>query len=475
MFDVLIIGAGVIGSLIARELSAYELKICLLDKASDVAMGMSGANSGIVHAGYDPKPGSMKAKFNLQGNAMFEELCSNLDVPYEKKGSLVLAFDDYEEQKLIELFENGRKNQVPLLSLISKDEVLALEPLLSADVKSALFAPTAAITCPYSLTIAAAENAVENGVVLKLGERVTHITLMDGVYHTTTQNAEYTSKYIVNAAGVFADEISAFAGAEKLTIHSRKGEYILFDKTVLKPDKIIFQSPSRAGKGVLVTATVHGNLMIGPSATDILGKNDVSVTSEGLSHVIAAAMRSFPHIHPKDAITQFAGLRANAAEKDFIIQPSALQRGFIQVAGIASPGLTAAPAIAKYVAMLLYDEGLQRKPKGNFYPKRRRIPCFNEMTRDERNALIQENPLYGKIICRCENVSEAEIIESIQRSAGATTLDGVKRRVRAGMGRCQGGFCSSAVLSILARELKQPPVEITKCGAGSNILAGYTK
>jgi len=475
MFDVIIIGGGVTGCLIARELSRYEVKICLIEKESDVAMGASGANSGIVHAGYDPKPGSLKAKFNIAGHALFEQLTRELDVPFEKKGSLVLAFDEYEEQKLIGLLENGRVNGVSRLSLLSKDEVLAMEPLVSDAVIRALYAPTAAITCPYSLTIAAAENAAANGAVLRLNREVCGITRQNGVFMIQTQSETVASRFIVNAAGIYAGVISELAGAESCAIKPRKGEYLLFDNTVLKPESILFQAPGKLGKGVLVTETAHGNLLLGPSAKDTEDREDTAVTSEGLSHISALGMRSFPHIRLKDAITQFAGIRAVSGTHDFIIEPSEKQKGFIHVAGISSPGLTAAPAIARHVLNLLSGEGLALEEKKSFDPVRKSIPAFARLPVSERNALVKKNPLYGKIICRCESVSEAEIIESIRRPAGATTLDGVKRRVRPGMGRCQGGFCSSAVLEILAKELGRPLQDITKNGGGSYILTGKTK
>jgi glycerol-3-phosphate dehydrogenase len=475
MFDVTIIGGGVIGCLIARELSRYELKICLIERESDVAMGASGANSGIVHAGYDPKPGTLKAKFNISGNLAFEQLTRELDVPLYRRGSLVLAFDEYEEQKLIGLLENGRENGVPSLALLSREEVQALEPLVSVNVTSALYAPTAAVTCPYSLTIAAAENAAANGAELYLNREVLGIESLDGVFTVRTTNGTFASRFVVNAAGVYAGAVSEMAGAENYAVKPRKGEYMLFDKTVLKPKHILFQAPGKMGKGVLVTETAHGNLLVGPSAKDVPDREDTSVTAEGLSYVAASGLKSFPHFRQGDAITEFAGLRAISESKDFIIEPSERKKGFIHVAGIASPGLTAAPAIARHVARLLEGEGLALTEKKDFDPIRKGITAFHSLTSSEQNALIAADPTYGKIVCRCETISEAEIVESIRRPAGATTLDGVKRRVRPGMGRCQGGFCSSAVLRILSRELGLPLGDVTKRGRGSYILTGKTK
>lgn len=476
MFDVLIIGGGVVGCLIARELSKYKLKVCLLEKESDVAMGASGANSGIVHAGYDPKPGSFMAKFNIEGNNCFDELARELDVPFIRNGSLVLAFNEAEEQTLLELLENGKKNGVPRLSLLDKAETLKLEPNLSDKITRALYAPTAGITCPYSLTIAAAENAAENGVEFKLNQKVTGIQKTDGVFNISTQNAQYTAKFIINAAGVYTDEISKLAAAETYSITPNRGEYLLFDKCADKPNMVIFQVPSKLGKGVLVTPTAHGNLLVGPSSVKIEDKSNTTVSNEVLSYVMELGKKSFRQIKLKDTITQFAGIRALAEkEGDFIIEASRKLQGFIHVAGICSPGLTASPAIAKYVVKLLGAEGLELAENLNYNPIRKRIPAFEELPNDSRNELIKVNPLYGKIVCRCEHITEAEIVECIRRPVGATTLDGVKRRLRAGMGRCQGGFCSPAVLEILAKELNKAPQNITKNGEGSYILIGKTK
>lgn len=475
MYDVLIIGGGAIGCLTARELTKYALKICLIEKEADVAMGASGANSGIVHAGYDSVPGTLKARFNVEGSALFEKLARELDIPYQKKGSLVLALCNEDIQTLEKLMENGVKNRVFSLSLLSKEEARNLEPLLSTDVKGALYAKTAAITCPYSLTIAAAENAVLNGAEFKLNQNVCGIRREEGYFAVRTQNETFFAKTLVNAGGIHADEISALAGAERCRIIPCKGEYLLFDKNSVKPGKTLFPPPSAYGKGVLVTPTVNGNLLIGPSAKNIEDKEDTATSAEAMEQIILNAKRIFPHIPLKDTITQFTGNRAVMESYDFFIRPSEMQKGFIHVAGISSPGLTAAPAIAKYVANLLEQEGLELKENKNFNPERKSIPAFASLSNKERNALIMENPSFGKIVCRCEQITEAEIIKSIRRPLGAATLDGVKRRVRAGMGRCQGNFCSFAILKILSEELKKPLEKITKSGGISFILTGKTK
>ena len=473
MLDVLIIGGGVVGCLIARELSKYMLDCCLLEKEWDVAMGASGANSGIVHAGYDPKPGTAMAKFNVEGHGMFAKITRELDVPFVRNGSLVLAFCEEEEKKLQTLMEYGIKNGVQKLSLLSREQILRLDPRISKNVTKALYAPTAGIVCPYTLTISASENAAQNGVEIRMNQEVTGITRKDGAFVVRTQNNTYFSKCVVNCTGVFSDMIAELAGAEKHGVIARKGEYFLFDKTAQKPNQTLFQSPAAGSKGVLVTSTVHGNLLVGPTATDTEDKEDTSVSGEGLAYVAETGRRSFVQINLKETITQFAGLRAIAASRDFVIEPSKKVKGFIHVAGICSPGLTAAPAIAKHVAVLLEREGLKFKEKKDFNPLRLGIKSFDSLPEDEKNRLIKSNPAYGKIICRCEHITEAEVVESIQR--GAKTIDGVKRRVRAGMGRCQGGFCSPAVLSLLAKELNVPLEQVTKRGDGSNILFGKTK
>ncbi len=475
IYDVAVVGAGVIGSLIARELSRYEVNVALIEKCNDMAMGTSKANSAIVHAGFDAKPGTLKAKFNVKGTAMMPELCKTLGVPFKPVGSLVVAFSDDEMQTLNELLERGKANGVPNLEIYDAAKLREVEPSVSDSAKGALWAPSAGIVCPYELTIAAAENAVVNGTefirnfgVSEIEFNGTNFTLSNGV-------KTVEARYIVNAAGVFCDEVAALIGDTSVHTVPRKGEYMLCDKSVGSLAKhTIFQCPSKMGKGILVTPTVDGNLLIGPSALDIEDKTDVSTTSVALADILTAAKKSVPSLTTREVITSFAGLRAHCDRDDFIIEPSEKNDRFINVAGIESPGLSSAPAIAEYTAKMLAD-AINAKEKSNFKPERAEPVRFRHMSNAERKALIENNPAYGRIICRCETVTEGEILDAIHAPAGARDVDGVKRRTRAGMGRCQGGFCGSKVVELLARELGVEINEITKFGGDSKILYERTK
>ena len=468
-YDVLIIGAGVTGSSIARELSRYDLKIAVLEKASDVCEGTSKANSGIVHAGFDAKPGTKKALFNVKGSLMMEELSKELDFPYKRNGSLVLCFSKEDEPKLDELLKRGEQNGVKDIRILSHDEVKELEPNVSDEVVSALYAPTGAIVCPFGLTIAMAENAAVNGAEFFLDHEVTDIQKAEEGFLVKAGGDNFISKLIINAAGVCADMIHNMVCEDKISIVARKGEYCLYDKKVGNTVSCtVFKLPGAYGKGVLVTPTVHGNLLVGPTATDVPDKEDVSTTAEGLSKVAQDGGASLVSLPARSVITSFAGLRAHADQGDFIIGESSVP-GFFDAAGIESPGLSAAPAIGVYVAGLIKDR-LSAKEKDNFIKTRKGIPNMALATVKERQELIKENPLYGRVVCRCELVTEGEIVDSIKRPLGATTLDGIKRRTRAGMGRCQSGFCSPIAVSILARELGVPLKDITKHGKGSEFV-----
>lgn len=474
-YDVAVIGAGVIGSLIARELSRYNLKIALVDKCNDMAMGTSKANSAIVHAGFDAKPGSLKAKFNVEGTALMPEVCKTLGVPFKPVGSLVVAFSDEEMMTLEELLERGKTNGVPGLEIYDAEKLRCVEPNISNEAKGALWAPSAGIVCPYELTIAAAENAVVNGTDFIRNFEVKKIDF-DGEYFTVYSNSEsIKTKYLINAAGVFCDEIAALIGDTSIHTTPRKGEYMLCDKSIGHlANHTIFQCPSKMGKGILVTPTVDGNLLIGPSALDIEDKSDVTTTAGTLAEVLEAAKKSVPCLTTREVITSFAGLRAHCNRNDFIIEESEKNSQFINVAGIESPGLSSAPAIALYVKDLILNK-VEATEKADFNPVREEPVRFRHMSNEERKALIEKNPAYGRIICRCETITEGEIIDAIKAPAGARDVDGVKRRTRAGMGRCQGGFCGSKVVEILARELGVEINQITKFGGNSRILYERTK
>ncbi|MBR3818684.1 MAG: NAD(P)/FAD-dependent oxidoreductase [Clostridia bacterium] len=474
-YDVAIVGAGVIGSLIARELSRYNIRIALVEKCNDMAMGTSKANSAIVHAGFDAKPGSLKAKLNVEGTALMPELCKKLSVPFKPVGSLVVAFSDEETNTLKELLERGKINGVPGLEIYDSDKLHDVEPNINDEAKAALWAPSAGIVCPYELTIAAVENAVVNGVDFIRNFEVKSIEYSDGEFSVSDGKETINTNYIINAAGVYCDEIASLIGDTSIHTIPRKGEYMLCDKSVGKlANHTIFQCPSKMGKGILVTPTVDGNLLLGPSALDIEDKNDVSTTSETLSEILEIAKKSVPSLTTREVITSFAGLRAHCSKNDFIIEPSEKNDKFINVAGIESPGLSSAPAIALYVKGIILSK-INAEIKSDFIEEREEPVRFRHMTNDERKALIEKNPAYGRIICRCETITEGEILDAIHAPAGARDVDGVKRRTRAGMGRCQGGFCGSKVVELLAKELGVEINKITKCGGNSKILYERTK
>ena len=474
-YDVAVVGAGVVGALISRELSKYDIRVALLEKCNDVAMGTTKANSAIVHGGFDAANGTLKAKLNVRGTELMPKLCADMAVPYRNNGSLVLAFSEEEMEHVRTLYERGVKNGVPKLSVLDKAQVKALEPHVSDEVVGALLSETAGIVCPYELTIAATEVAVTNGVEFIRNCAVEAIKVTaDGFLLVTTQG-EITAKYVVNAAGIHTDDIARMIGDDSISLVARKGEYYLLDKSFgFMADHTIFQCPNKMGKGVLVTPTVDGNLLIGPSALDVEDKEDVDTTPQGLEFIVEKAKKSVPTLNIRGAITSFAGMRAHPVTDDFIIGFSAKNDCFLNVAGIESPGLSAAPAIAEMVAGLLKEKADWQEKKDCVLTRKAPVR-FRHMTKSEREALIAKNKAYGRIICRCETITEGEILDAIHAPAGARDVDGVKRRTRAGMGRCQGGFCGSKVVEILSRELNLPMNEITKFGGNSKILFEKTK
>lgn len=466
MYDVIIIGAGVSGCAIARELSRYKLKTMVLEKALDVCEGTSKANSGIAHAGYDAKPGTLKAKLNVEGSRRMKALSEELDFPYKQNGSLVLCFDEKDRSKLEELKKRGEFNGVPDIRILNREEVLSLEPGAGEQVVSALYAPTGAIVCPFGLTIALAENAAVNGVEFQFGAKVKVIRKAAEGYLIETNKGSFETKLVINAAGVYADELHNMVSEEKMKLTPRRGEYLLCDKLSKGiPSHTLFQLPTALGKGVLVTPTVHGNLLIGPTAEDIEDKEGIETTAEGMELIREKAALSVKELPLRQVITSFAGLRAHGGE-DFIIKEVPDAPGFIDVAGIESPGLTCAPAIGAYVADIV-KKLLSSAEKENFIAERRGIPSMALASGQERQRLILENPAYANVICRCEMVTEGEIIDAIRRPVGARTTDGIKRRTRAGMGRCQSGFCNPKVVEILARELGVDESEVLKSGEDS--------
>lgn len=475
MYDVVVIGAGVIGCAVARELSRYSLNIAVVERCNDVCEGTSKANSGIVHAGYDAKPGSLKAKLNVRGNELMEKLSKDLDFPFERNGSLILCFDEDKKGELETLLERGVQNGVKDLEILDREKCLLLEPNLSDQVVAALHAPTGGIVCPFNLTIALAENAAMNGVRFLMETNVERIIKEEEGYKLLTDKEEIETKVVINAAGVYADVFHNMVSENKISITARKGEYCLMDKNVGNyVGHTLFQLPGAYGKGILVTKTVHGNLLVGPTATDILDKEGVETTSEGLDTVLNIAALSVKQLPSRQVITSFAGLRAHEAGGDFVIGEVADAEGFFDVAGIESPGLTSAPAIGEYVADMIVQK-LAPQKKADFVPVRKGVVSMALLSTENQKKLIEANPAYANVICRCELVTEGEILDAIHRPLGAKTLDALKRRTRAGMGRCQAGFCSPKAMEILARELHVDISDITKNGKGSHFLTGFNK
>lgn len=475
MYDVCIIGAGVIGCAVARELARYKVKACVVEKCEDVCCGTSKANSAIVHAGFDAVPGSLMARLNVQGNERMGQLAKELDFPFRRNGSMVVCLDEADLPKLQVLYDKGVQNGVKGLRILTREEAVEMEPNLADAVAGALYAPTGGIVCPFLLTVALAENAACNGVEFQFDTEVTDICKEDGGYRIETNRGSLESRYIVNAAGVYADKIHHMASGTGMKITARKGEYCLLDRSAGgHVSHTVFMLPTSMGKGVLVSPTVHGNLIVGPTALDIDDKEGTNTTREGLDELMEKAGLTVKNLPFRQVITSFAGLRAHEDAGDFIIGEAEDAKQFIDVAGIESPGLSSAPAIGVMVAELLRDQ-MGLAVNEDFISERKGILHPSDLSVEERNALIRKNPAYGTVVCRCESVTEGEIIDAIHRPVGARSLDGVKRRTRAGMGRCQSGFCSPRTMEILERELHMDMEEVTKSGGCSRIVAGRTK
>lgn len=474
MYDIVIIGAGVVGGLIARALAAYDLRVCILEKENDVAMGTTKANSAIVHAGYDAKPGTLKAKLNVRGSELMPQITRELGVKYRRNGSLVIGFDEEDRKKIEELLKRGKENGVKDLRIVEKEDLHAMEPHLSDRVRCALSAPTGAIVCPYELAIAAVGNAMDNGVDLKLNWKVDAISEKDGYYVIQAGQECASARCVINAAGLYADEIAKLAGDDSICVHPRRGEYILLDKECTDlVSHTVFRTPTKAGKGILVSPTVDGNLLLGPTAVDMEDKENTATTEEGFEAIIRQAKENIDAVPLGRTITSFCGLRSVGNTGDFIIRWS--KERFLTLAGIESPGLSAAPAIAEYVVELLREQGVELTEKESYDPIRIDPFAFRKASIEEKNAIIKEHPEYGKVVCRCETVTEGEILAAIRTNPKARDLDGVKRRTRAQMGRCQGGFCGPQIAELLAREWDIPFEQVTKSGAASYINIGKTK
>jgi len=474
MYDAVIIGAGVVGSMIARELSKYELKICLVEKENDVSKGATKANSAIIHAGFDAPEGSLKAKLNVRGSEMMKNVADELGVKYHNNGSLVVGFDEDDLKHIAELYDRGCKNGVKKLEIVGNERLKELEPNISDKAIGALYAPTGAIICPYELCIAAAGNAMDNGAELKVNFEVNAINKTEYGYEVVSASESLQTRVVINAAGVYADSVARMVGDNSFSIKPRRGEYILLDKECGSLAKqTIFRTPGRMGKGILVSPTVDGNLLLGPTSVDIEDKTDTSTTRSGFDKIIAEANYNLNILPLKSAITSFCGLRATGSTGDFII--GFPQKGFLNVAGIESPGLSASPAIAEHVAELLKNEGYVMKPKSSFNPYRKPMHYFKSASIEEKNEIIRRDKTFGKIVCRCESVTVGEILEAIRTNPRPADLDGVKRRTRAQMGRCQGGFCMPYITELLAKENNIPLEKVTKSGGESYVLVGKSK
>ncbi|MGH4117486.1 NAD(P)/FAD-dependent oxidoreductase [Clostridium sp.] len=461
MYDVIIIGAGVIGASIARELSRYNLKVALLEKEDDVTTGASKANSGIVHGGYAAKYGTLKGQLCAKGNKMYQKLEGELNFGYRKTGALVIGFNEEDEKRITTLYENGLKIGCNDLEIIRGDNILQIEPYLNSAVTVALYAKNVGVTSPYELTIALTENAITNGVELKLSSEVISIEKLKEKFIVHTNEEQIEARYIVNSAGLYSDTIASMVGINDFKIIPKRGQYILLGKDQSHfVNSVIFQVPTDVGKGILVTTTYHGNFMIGPNAEEVSDRDDLSTTAETLRYVIETARKSIPDFNIKKSLTTFSGIRATTKKGDFIIEESIVEK-FINVAGIDSPGLTSSPAIAEMVVSILKTSGLNLVDKNNFTPYRKGIIIKKDI--DFRGKIDDSDPTKN-IICRCEQVTESEIVDAIHRNIPISSTDAIKRRTRAGMGPCQGSFCSSRVKSIIARELNINEDKVTVRG-----------
>ena len=471
-YDVLIAGAGVTGAMIARELSRYQLRVCLVDKENDVATGASKANSGIIHGGYDPVPGTLKAKLNTQGVPLLFEAAKMLNVPHRNNGSLVCAFSEEENPVIDMLYARGMENGIHGLEVVSGDRAREIEPMLSIQVTKALHITNSGIICPYELTIAATGNAMDNGVDFIRNFEIEIIdSTVDGFVVTSRDRRSIEADWVINCAGGYADRIAEMAGDKFYEIIPRAGEYLLLDKTEgTKATHTIFQTPGKDGKGILVTPTMHGNLLTGPTAVQVEAADSTETTAVNMETVQRLAAKSVPSVNFRQVITSFSGVRSSVKGGDFIIQMSDKVDRFLHVAAIDSPGLTCCVSIAKYAVELLAGAGLRLTEKENWNGTREDTHAFRRMDFEGKDKFIKQNPAYGKIVCRCETVTEGEIIDALTRNPVAVDMDGVKRRTRSGMGRCQGGFCSSYVIKLISRYTGVDMTQVTKNGGSSFML-----
>lgn len=479
MYDLVIIGAGVTGCCIAREISKYEINACVIEKGDDVASGTSKANTGVIHTGLEADPGSLMAKLCVEGNRLMWELSEELDFPVKKNGKFIVCTHEEDLPKLQEQLEHAEKNGVPGCRIVPRDEVLRLEPNLTERTVAALYAPTGGVICPFNLAIAMGENANVNGVAFKFETEAYDIIKTDGFYTIKTSRGDIQTKAIANAAGVYADKFHNMVSEKKIHITPRKGEYIFFDKSLGTIfNATVVPLPGKMGKGIAASQTIHGNFFVGPTAADVDDKESFQTTQEVLDSLKEiAASPDFLHKNPlplNKIITSFVGLRAHEDHHEFIVEEVADAENFFDAAGIESPGLTSSPAIGVMLSGIIAEK-MQLKKKPNFIARRKGVLKFNSLSDEEKIALIKEKPEYGNIVCRCEMVTEGEIMDAINRPIGAKSMDSVKRRTRAGMGRCQAGFCTPRTMEILSRELGIKMTDITKKGGASQLLIGCDK
>jgi glycerol-3-phosphate dehydrogenase len=474
VLDVVIVGCGIVGAAAAYELSKYRLSTVVLDKENDAANGVTKANSAVIHAGYDPEPGTLMAALNVEGHRLAGELCKKLDVPCRQCGSLVLAFSEEDQQHLRRLYDRGIRNGVPAMALLNGTQVRALEPNLNDRVCGALLAPEAMIVSPWEYALALMETALRNGVALYLNNEVKAISPVGSHWRITTDRDVFETRFVINAAGLQSGQIHNMAAPPAFTIQPNRGEYYILDKSEGNMvNHIIFQCPTKAGKGTLVAPTVHGNLLVGPNNETPRDSEDTACTAHGLAAVAEAARRSLPALNFQTGIRNFSGIRAATEEKDFIVREAQGAPGFFDLAGIQSPGLSAAPAIAVLVRKLLWERGLEGEPKEEFIDTRRRVR-FAELSPREKAKLIKHNPAYGRVLCRCETITEGEVLDALAAPIPPRTLDAVKRRCNPGMGRCQGGFCGPRIMELLADHFQVDPSEILQDKRGTCILTGQT-
>lgn len=486
-YDFVIIGGGVVGCMIARNLSRYKGNLLLIDKESDVCMGTTAANTAIVHAGYDPLPNTLKSKMNVKGNALWDQLAGELNFPFKRMGDYVVAVGDDELPTLDILMEQGKKNGVPGMQIINSAEIRRREKNITPDVSGAIWASTGGICDPFQVTIAAAENAVMNGAEVKLNTAFEDFIFENNrIIGIKTNQGEFLSRWVINAAGLFSDFVMHKAGIRpEFNIRPRKGEYFVFDRADVQIDNVLFPVPSEKGKGIMVTTTVHGNTMLGPNANILHDKEDTSTTEMGMNEIWGGAKKLIPSLSQKYVIATFAGLRpmGNAPcetpcvnySQDYIIEIPDQVKGFVNLGGIESPGLASSPAIAQEVIDLLKEAGEDMQEKRDWDPIRPARPRFREMSRNERKLLVEMDSRFGRVVCRCENVTEGEIIAEIHAPIPATNYDAIKRRTWLGTGRCQGAFDMPRIIEIIAKELGVSPLEVTKRGLGSEFLIRPTK